>query len=298
MSGRTSPPPFFPPTSPTTQQTVIEAYPYAQYTDDDAVQAFFLAYNYLAQQWINDFNNLNLPLYCALSGSMLDWVAQGLYNLTRPILGTLRARPAGEGPYNTANYNILPYAAGILSGGPAPVYQPVTDDEFQRIITWHTYKGDSYQYSTRWLKQRVHRFLNGAHGILTTNDNTYDVSITYNGTNATIEVPASSIAETLSLAILDGVLALPFEYSYTVGTFTTASIFPSVNVRIGQPQIIASTSTWIGPVSTVFSGVLPWRNATGISAATAQAVATASVVQSAIAALQPQATLTTNAGTQ
>lgn len=296
MSGRTSPPPFFPPTSPTTQPTVISAYPYAQYTDDDAVQAFFLAYNYLAQQWINDFNALNLPLYCALAGSLLDWVAQGLYNLTRPILGTPRARPAGLGPYNTADYNIIPYAGAVLSGGPAPVYQPVTDDEFQRIITWHTYKGDGYQYSTRWLKQRVHRFINGAAGILTTNDNTYDVSVTYNGTDVSIEVPSSAIAQTLSLAVLDGVLALPFEYDFTVSTFIVSHIFPSVNVRVLQTPIVAAMSCQIGAVSTLFSAVLPYRNGVGTSAPTVQATTTVSMIYSAIATLQPQATLTTNAG--
>lgn len=230
MSGFTNPPPNFPPSGPVTLQNTIRSYPYAQYTDDDTIQQFVAAYNYLAQQWLNDFNALNLPFYPTLSGDLLDWVAGGLYGLTRPILGIPRHRPSGAGPYNTVEHNAIAYGTAQLSAGTAPAYHYMTDDEFQRLITWHVYKGDGFQFTTGWLKRRVHRFLNGANGYMPAIDNTYDVSVFSVGFDITIEVPYSPISTTLTLAIADNRLALPYQYTYTITTPVKVFIFPVFGV--------------------------------------------------------------------
>lgn len=237
-SGAVIPPtgPVFPPPGPTSLQRVIPSYLYKQFEDDDDLQTFVAAQNYLAQQWVNDFNALNLPVWSGLSGALLDWVAQGLYGIRRPVLSYQQPGPsgAGVGPYATMPYDTMPYDGGKLHpGNTAPVtYLAATDDVFQRILTWHLYKGDGFQFSTRWLKRRVHRFLNGRNGYLWPEDETYDVSITCSGTNITITVPNDEIGTVFQYAVQDGVLALPFQYAFTVAL--SSSLVPQSNIAIGR----------------------------------------------------------------
>jgi len=216
MSGTAS----FPPSGPVTLQRLLPAYLYKQYEDDDDLQTFVAAQNYLAQKFQDDFNHLNLPIWSMLSGALLDWVGAGLYGIRRPVLSLQRAGPsgAGVGPYATFPYNTLEYAGGRLH--PANInpvtYINVTDDIYKRILTWHLYKGDGFQFSTRWLKQRIHRFMNGPNGAIEFNDNTYDVSITATGTTFNIAVTQGDIGTVLQYAIADGVLPLPFQFSAVV----------------------------------------------------------------------------------
>ncbi|HAF4711160.1 TPA: hypothetical protein G8O14_005187, partial [Salmonella enterica] len=50
-----------------------------QYNDDPDIVAFFDAYNKLAQEYLDYFNNLNLPCWTspAITGELLDWIAAG-----------------------------------------------------------------------------------------------------------------------------------------------------------------------------------------------------------------------------
>jgi len=204
--------PPFPPSGPVSVTRVLPSYLYQQYTDDDALQTFVAAYNVMAQQWLDNINALNLPVWSNLSGMLLDWVGAGLYGIPRPTLSYVQTTFVAG--YGVAPYGFLPYA---MPFGTAHVsVLPVNDDIYKRVITWHRYKGDGYQYSARWLKQRVHRFLNGSNGVLTVNDNTYDVSVSYAGAVVTITVANTPIGTILKFAIADGILALPFQYSFSV----------------------------------------------------------------------------------
>ena len=91
----------FPPTGPTVLTGVIPAYLYLQYNNDDALQAFFASYNALAQYFVTWFATVNLGVYTspAISGTLLDWVAEGLYGFVRPALSSGRNRDIG--PINT-----------------------------------------------------------------------------------------------------------------------------------------------------------------------------------------------------
>jgi len=251
----------FPPAGPTSLQGLIKSYLYKQYEDDDDLQSFVAAQNYLAQQWVNDFNNLSLPVWSALSGNLLDWVAWGLYGIQRPTLSYQKPAPsgAGSGPYNTMAYNTSVYAGGRLHpANTNPItYLPVTDDVYKRILTWHLYSGDGFQFSTPWLKRRAHRFMNGANGYLATEDNTYDVSVTTtDAASITIAVRNTDIGTAFQYAVIDGVLALPFQFSVTVdpsiivfpdnmagSLFGAASIgaFSNVTARIA-PSVIAGAA--------------------------------------------------------
>lgn len=165
----------FPPSGPTTLQDVIASYLYQEYSDDDDLQAFVIAFNDLAQQYVDIFNGLNLPVYSGLSGPLLDWVAQGLYGFTRPVLPSGRNRNIG--PLNTYRFNVLRLNQ-IKIIQPTQFYA-TTDDVFKRIMTWHLYRGDGRQFDIRWLKRRVQRFLTGINGTGGTTDQTYQVSITF-----------------------------------------------------------------------------------------------------------------------
>jgi hypothetical protein len=126
-------------------QNTIKSYLYQQYGDDDAVSAFVQAYNIWAQNYLDTANGLTLPDYTQdpVSYGLLDWVAQGLYGFTRPVLPTLS----------------------------------VDDDIFRRVITWHFFKGDGLVFNIWWLKRRVWRFLMGTDGKNFNIDQTYRVSI-------------------------------------------------------------------------------------------------------------------------
>jgi hypothetical protein len=202
----------FPPDGPTTLQGTIPSYLYEEYNDDDDLQTFVAAYNVMAQWFVDWFNWVNLPYYPGLAGALLDWVAQGLYGLARPSLSYTQLVTSGG--YNRAEYNSIGYDEGVSL--PTALYLAVTDDIFQRMITWHVYKGDGFQFTTRWLKQRVHRFLNGDSGVLPVNDNTADVSVSMAGSAVTITLAASDVATDLQYAVQDGLLALPFQYAFSV----------------------------------------------------------------------------------
>jgi hypothetical protein len=167
----------FPPLGPTTLSQTLPSYLYQEYADDDDLQAFVASYNQLAQQYVNWFANIGLPVYTGtnISGALLNWVAEGLYGFTRPALASGMNRNIG--PYNTWAYNTIPFNK-IKVVGPANV-TVTSDDIFKRIITWNFYKGDGNTFNIRWLKRRIMRFLIGTNGTAPNIDQTYAVSVTY-----------------------------------------------------------------------------------------------------------------------
>lgn len=238
----------FPPTGPTsvTALGMFSSYPYQEYADDDNIRAFFDAYNTMAQQYVDWFNTVNLPIYTGLSGSLLDWVAAGLYGMTRPSL------PSGSsqniGALNTWALNTISLNTTKIIG-PASYYQ-TNDDVFKRILTWHLWRGDGRQFNIRWLKRRVMRFLTGTDGGPGQTDETYPVSVTF-GTGgqvninlqsirryatggamlnvsplntaylneldtASVSIPVSPFVAVFKAAMEAGVLEFPFQYSATV----------------------------------------------------------------------------------
>ena len=206
----------WPPTAPTTVQNTIPAYPYVQYQDDDNISAFFDAYNIYAQAYVAWFNGLNLPLYtqAPVSGLLLDWVAEGLYGLSRPGLPTSLGDPEA-GPVNSFTANALP-ANGYRPGVP-DTYTATSDDTFRRILTWAFYKGDGKTFTPHWLKRRINRFLNGINGTDVVNDTTYQVSVAPTGFKAwTITLQNTPAAQVFKIAIEAGVLDLPFQIAWTV----------------------------------------------------------------------------------
>jgi|688.fasta_scaffold00370_55 hypothetical protein len=235
--------------APSTLQQIIPSYAYEQYNDDQDIQAFITALNTLAQQYVNWFNQIGLPVYTGtlIVGALLDWVAQGLYGITRPSLpGAGQTRTFG--PLNTVKFNTLVFnGRRSLSSS---IYYQTNDDIFKRVITWNFYKGDGRVFNIRWLKRRIMRFLLGANGVDYNVDNTSQIGVTF-GLNNQVNINIRSRVSTLksgallntvafnkstfnaykvqvnnlpplpnshiiASAIQSGALQLPFQFQYTV----------------------------------------------------------------------------------
>ena len=195
----------------TTLQKTIPSYLYQQYTDDDDLQAFVDSYNTIAQQYVNTFNQLNLPVYTQLSGDLLDWVGQGVYGYPRPTLpGT---GPTNIGPLDTYGPNDQ-VPLNYQQSTPGTSYV-TTDDIYQRLLTWHFYKGDGKTFSINWLKRRIMRFMIGTNGTAPNIPNTYKINVTFGaGNSINIVCPTYPAAPFLAAAIASGVAELPFQWQW------------------------------------------------------------------------------------
>lgn len=204
-------------------QTILPAYEYVQYTGDPDIDAFFSTYNTLAQEYLTNVNDLNLPVFSGLGGALLDWVALGLYGYKRPIL-VLGGAVISEGTYDSNVYDSTLYNSA--KSGTSTVAMPVSDDIFQRCLLWNLYTGDGRQFTMHWLKNRVTRFLTMPNGIPLEMDNTYIVSIPdTSGDNIVIKVSTAWVAlspsnltaaEALFACVNAGVVNLPFQFQFSV----------------------------------------------------------------------------------
>lgn len=206
----------WPPEGPVTVSKTIPAYLYVNYQDDDRVGAFFVAYNLIAQGYVDWFNALNFPIYtqAPVSGTLLDWVGQCVYGMLRPGIQSGQA-VSQQGPVNTVVANSL-WVNGWVSGT-AEAFQLASDDYYRRALTWQFYKGDGKISNPRWLKRRINRFLTGLDGKDVTNDTTFNVSVDFTGYKeweiTLPDVPASHVFKAM---VENGALELPIQISWTV----------------------------------------------------------------------------------
>jgi hypothetical protein len=214
-----TPPPITPPViPPVTVQKIIPSYLYWEYADDDDLQAFVASYNAIAQQFLDTFNDLNLPVYTDIypgqsPPNLLDWVATGLYGYPRPVLPSGLHRDLG--PYDTVPFDFLPFNTRRV--GSVGTFYVTNDDIYKRCLTWHFFKGDGRYLNTRWLKRRLVRFLYGVDGVNVDTSNTDQVSVTFVGGGVVdIHLPETPVSATLKAAIDAGVLELPFQNTFNV----------------------------------------------------------------------------------
>ncbi len=196
---------------------IIPAYPFVQFNDDKDVVAFFTAYNVIAQQYLNAFNELSLPYWpsASISGYLLDWIAEGIYGASRPYV-RIADLSIAKGAYDSIEYNAIAYAK--LNKYQPGKTQYLPDEYFKRILTWNFYKGDGYQFCVPWLKRRLARFIHGSAGKDPILQNTFDISVTSNAGKFDITVPdyGDGMGAFLKVAIDQQLVNLPFIYSYNV----------------------------------------------------------------------------------
>lgn len=150
----------FTPTLPL--QTIIESYLYQEYADDLDLQAFVASQNALAQSYLDWFNATPLGLYTSpnLTGALLDFVAQGLYGIERPVFASSFTK-------YVAGLNALPLNVVAIDGheylqsGTAEI---ASDDYFKRVLTWWLYIGNGRHFDLTLLRRKVARFLYAPNG--------------------------------------------------------------------------------------------------------------------------------------
>lgn len=192
-------------------QQIVPAYVYGEFADDPDIQAFFAGLNITAQGYVAWFNSVPLGVYTSpyITGPFLDWVGNGLYGISRPVLSTQTSSTVAG--YNTAPYNTIPYnGATYTASGSATL---ASDDIYKRAMTWDLYRGDGQVFTMGWLKNRVNRFLNGANG------SDYPVlndppSITVSGNVFTITSFENSVFTSLQELLANNALSVPFQYTF------------------------------------------------------------------------------------
>src|ERR1700677_2607775 len=163
---------------------VIPAYIYQQYADDENVTAFFTATNQLAQGYLSWFNSTPLALYTSpnISGPLLDWIGQGIYGITRPVISTLSTSSV------FAALDAVPLDTIAIDGSSSSSTGsafPANDDFYKRVITWQTYIGDGRTFNAMVLRKRIARFLYGANGTDITASQAQAVSVASTGATTT-----------------------------------------------------------------------------------------------------------------
>lgn len=240
ISVGTSPPAAYP-----IATQIIPQYLYVEYSDDDDLQAMFATWNAMAQGYISWFNATPLALYTGpnMVGPLLDWCAEGIFGISRPIISTLKT--LFQGGLNALPINSVAVNGNVLTQTGSAVI--ASDDIYKRVLTWWLYRGDGPQMTTQWIKRRVARFLAGINGSDVTYPTASNPSVVWSiadtvivgavntmaantmamnasgvvgsrtgAQTATITVPSSSIAMTMQTLIADGVLGLPFQYQFVV----------------------------------------------------------------------------------
>lgn len=241
---------------------VVPSCVYGQFSDDPDIQSFFAGLNTTAQGYVDWFANTPLSVYTlpAINGPLLDWIGQGIYGISRPVISTITSRSFGA--YNTVPYNTRAYGTRKqVNSGTA---QAASDDIYKRTLTWYTYAGDGRQMSIMWLRRRVARFLFGANGTDIPVDYLQQVSISRNsagfsgaygsapyntqayGTrrtrrnlsarSLTIGIPPSPVAQTFVALLNEGYLALPFQVKFNV-VFITPPYYLGSTFILGESTL-------------------------------------------------------------
>lgn len=230
-------------------QKVIASYLYFEYSDDDDLQAFVASQNALAQGYLDWFNTTPLGLYTSpnITGSLLDWIGQGIYDIRRPVLST--ANSIFLAGYNTAAYNTVPYDGNqLISSGTSVI---ANDDIYKRVLTWNLYRGDGQVFTIGWLKNRISRFINGANGadFPVLND---PPSISVSNGVFTVSYFANDAYSAMQLCYANGALAFPFQY--TMQFVTIAFINDGGILQLTVPYDYPLSSTGLAAGSVWFNG--------------------------------------------
>lgn len=232
--------------------TTLNSYLYKQYEDDDDLQALVMAYNQATQFFVDWANNIGLAYYPGLSSDLLNWVIAGLYGLNKtqlaspltPSLGTLNSLV----PLNS----LQPLNSFVPA---TQTFYNLTDDVFQRILTWNFFKGDGRRFGVRWLKRRVMRFLLGVNGIdpqpslpgfTIGAETTSAIGVVIGSSVCTVSIDQSllslqapsvtpGILNLFKLAFVGGNLELPVRYTYAVNIIVDF-------VALARPNVLSSSS--------------------------------------------------------
>ena len=224
-------------------------------TNPGVVSTFPIANNFVANQYvqfagINGMTELNTSTYPAtpideysfsigvnttsytawISGGtvtpvntpLLDWVGNGLYGFSRPVVSSGYVNETGF--LGTFEFNTTMWDYSLITSG-AQAYSAANDDMYQRCMTWRFFKRDGFYFSIPWLKRRIVRFLIGPHGIDPLVGmgglQLHNLSISVSNSNAvtinySTHTPLDPVTNFLQIAINgdSGIFDLPFGFTY------------------------------------------------------------------------------------
>lgn len=233
---------------------ISAAYLYEEYADDPDLQAFIAAYNAGQQTMQGWFWSNILAYWPGLQGDILEWCGEGIYGLPKTSVATAASQALG--PLNTEVLNSATLNSFVPS---AQTVYALSGDMYQRILTWHLYRGDGRNFSIRWLKRRIVRFLLGTNGLdpqpelpgFTVGcENTQAISVAFSlvsGSNlctvtinqtllSLLATIAPNVLSVFSAAFEGGSLELPLQYSYEVVLISpfTAIVVPASIFAMGS----------------------------------------------------------------
>jgi hypothetical protein len=241
-------------------QQSIPSYLFLEYSDDQNLQAFVASQNALAQGYLNWFNGTPLGVYTSpnITGPLLDWIGNGIYNIPRPVLSSQTTSVASG--YNATAYNTVPYDGMAFTSTETAVI--ASDDIYKRVMTWNLYRGDGQMFTIGWLKNRVNRFLNGANGAdyAALNNPPW---IGVSGNVFTISSAPNAIFTSLQQCLANNALSVPFQYSFLFASngFINDGGVLQLGVPLGyatSPIGLAAGTVWDnGGLVCVVPGVTP-----------------------------------------
>ncbi|MHB1023682.1 MAG: hypothetical protein ACYC0Z_14920 [Acidobacteriaceae bacterium] len=220
---------------------VIPSYLYDQFNDDADLQAFVDSYNAIAQGYLDWFNETPLGVYTsdAISGPLLDWMAQSLWGIQRPVIST--SSTTTKGAVNTFAVNTM--AVNGFKKTESGTAYVASDDLYKRVLTWYLFLGDGKQMSMHWIKHRIARFLYGSNGSNVSVDYLNYISIqpvmmrTVAGVNSRavntfavntfaqeqakavnliIQVPQTTVTAAFIALLQQGILPMPTQITFTI----------------------------------------------------------------------------------
>ena len=178
----------------------IPAYVYVQYADDPDVQAFFAAYNQIAQGYLTWLYASPLADYQLLSAPLLDLIATYVYGMPRPYLldpTTLRLPMLGYTRAGMTPVGVSPFLSTATS-------TLVNDAIYRSVLLWNLWR--DARFNIEWVKRRVSLFLAGdplsAWPSVTVSNRVFSVTAT-----------ASVSYTNLQSVYASGALAFPAGYS-------------------------------------------------------------------------------------
>jgi hypothetical protein len=151
---------------------------------------------------IENLRNLNVGLYNDKCCEWLDWFASGVFGFYRPTIAIGDAVRA-DGGWGAFGFGENGWGYGVLSSDPS--FETVPDSIFKKVIEWHLYRADGFQFSIPWLRRRIQRFTGESVVGITLSSWTFTIELSKNKTTSFFKYLQSS-----------GKLMLPEQYSYTV----------------------------------------------------------------------------------
>lgn len=232
-------------------QDIISSYPYQEYVDDENIVAFFTAYNELSQTYLDWFNATPLAVYTSpnISGPLLDWIANGIYGIARPVFSSLTTR-------YVAGLNSLPLNTVAVNGnryfqsGTATI---ANDDYYKRVLTWWLYAGNGRNFNAEILRLKVARFLLGVNG---TDVSLAQAQIVHIQPGLVPSPPAPTLASTAAGALTSRTYGARISYVDPIGE-TLAGPSSALTVAANHVLVVDSPPPANGAVNyNVYANVL------------------------------------------